>query len=137
MFCAIRLGPSILCEVFGATLRSMAASAEQMTFQLVVAATRKLGIGKAGSMPWKLPGDMAYFKEITSKTADSGKQNAVIMGRKTWESIPPKFRPLPGRINVVLTRGAAGSENSSALSNTAQRAPELAYKVQLQLTAPF
>ena len=38
-----------------------------MTFQLVVAATRKLGIGKAGSMPWKLPGDMAYFKEITSR----------------------------------------------------------------------
>ena len=113
----------------------MAATAEQMTFQLVVAATRKLGIGKAGSMPWKLPGDMAYFKEITSRTADPGKQNAVIMGRKTWESIPSKFRPLPGRINVVLTRGAAGSENSSALSNSAARNPEQAYKVCLKLTA--
>ena len=113
----------------------MAATAEQMTFQLVVAATRKLGIGKAGSMPWKLPGDMAYFKEITSRTADPGKQNAVIMGRKTWESIPSKFRPLPGRINVVLTRGAAGSENSSALSNSAARNPEQAYKVGVTLTA--
>ena len=129
MFRPIGLGHPILCEGFGATRCTMAASAEQMTFQLVVAATRKLGIGKAGSMPWKLPGDMAYFKELTSKTADSGKQNAVVMGRKTWESIPSKFRPLPGRINVVLTRGAAGSENSSALSNTAQRAPEQAYKV--------
>ena len=113
----------------------MAATAEQMTFQLVVAATRKLGIGKSGSMPWKLPGDMAYFKDITSKTADSSKQNAVIMGRKTWESIPPKFRPLPGRINVVLTRGAAGSENSSALSNSAVRTSEQTYKVSSKLTA--
>lgn len=109
----------------------MAATAEQMTFQLVVAATRKLGIGKNGSMPWKLPGDMAYFKEITSKTADSAKQNAVVMGRKTWESIPPKFRPLPGRINVVLTRGAAGNENASALSNSAAKGPEPTYKVTL------
>ncbi len=122
------------CEGFRATLCSMAATAEQMTFQLVVAATRMLGIGKSGSMPWKLPGDMAYFKEITSKTADSSKQNAVIMGRKTWESIPPKFRPLPGRINVVLTRGAAGTENSSALSNSAVRTPEQTYKVSFELT---
>ena len=129
MLCLIRQGRPILCEVILATSFSMAATAEQMTFQLVVAATRKLGIGKAGSMPWKLPGDMAYFKEITSKTADPGKQNAVIMGRKTWESIPPKFRPLPGRINVVLTRGAAGSENSSAVSNLAAQPPEPAYKV--------
>ena len=80
-------------------------------------------------MPWKLPGDMAYFKELTSKTADAGKQNAVIMGRKTWESIPPKFRPLPGRINVVLTRAAAGHENSSAMSNAAAKLPGQAYKV--------
>ena len=108
----------------------MVAAAEQMTYQLVVAATRKLGIGKAGTMPWKLPGDMAYFKELTSKTADAGKQNAVIMGRKTWESIPPKFRPLPNRVNVVLTRNAAGHENSSALSNSAMKAPEQTYKVR-------
>ena len=55
---------------------------------------------------------MKYFKELTSRTAEPGKRNAVIMGRKTWESIPAKFRPLPGRINVVLTRGAGG-ENAS------------------------
>ena len=108
----------------------MVAAAEQMTYQLVVAATRKLGIGKAGKMPWKLPGDMAYFKELTSKTAESGMQNAVIMGRKTWESIPPKFRPLPNRVNVVLTRKAAGHENSSALSNSGAKAPEQTYKVR-------
>lgn len=71
-----------------------------------------------GSLPWSLPGDMKYFRELTSRTADPAKQNVVIMGRKTWESIPAKFRPLAGRINVVLTRGAvAGDENASAPGN--------------------
>lgn len=83
------------------------------TFQIVVAATKQWGIGKGGTLPWSLPGDMRYFKELTSRTADPLKQNAVIMGRKTWESLPAKFRPLPGRLNVVLTRGGsdAGGEN--------------------------
>ncbi|KAK9812564.1 hypothetical protein WJX73_009302 [Symbiochloris irregularis] len=54
---------------------------------------------------------MAYFRELTSKTASSSKQNAVIMGRKTWESIPPEYRPLKGRINVVLTRGSAQQQH--------------------------
>lgn len=48
-------------------------------------------------------GDMAYFKKVTSSCA-LGSRNAVIMGRKTWESIPKKFQPLSGRLNIVLTR---------------------------------
>jgi dihydrofolate reductase/thymidylate synthase len=55
------------------------------------------------SQPWKLPGDMAYFKRVTTE-APPQMRNALIMGRKTWESIPPNFRPLPGRINVVLSK---------------------------------
>jgi dihydrofolate reductase/thymidylate synthase len=44
------------------------------------------GIGKSGGLPWKIPGDMTFFKEITT-ASQNGKQNAVIMGRKTWEVI--------------------------------------------------
>jgi dihydrofolate reductase len=73
-------------------------------FDVVVAMDLKQGIGKAGQLPWKLSGDMKFFKELTSKVESPGKKNAVVMGRKTWESIPSKRRPLPDRINVVITR---------------------------------
>jgi dihydrofolate reductase len=54
-------------------------------------------IGKNGTMPWHLPEDLAHFKHVTQG-------GPVIMGRRTWLSIPPRFRPLPGRRNIVLTR---------------------------------
>ena len=73
-------------------------------FDIVAAIDLNLGMGKAGKLPWRLPGDLSHFKEITMATVAQGKKNAVIMGRKTWESLPEKFRPLPGRLNIVLTR---------------------------------
>lgn len=54
-------------------------------------------IGHNGSLPWHLPEDLAHFKALTSGWP-------VIMGRKTWDSLPAKFRPLPGRSNIVITR---------------------------------
>ncbi|XP_057766018.1 putative bifunctional dihydrofolate reductase-thymidylate synthase isoform X2 [Salvia miltiorrhiza] len=86
------------------------------TYQVMVAATQDMGIGKDGKLPWRLPSDLKFFKDITMNTSDPDKKNAVMMGRKTWESIPPQFRPLPGRLNVVLSRSgnsdvAAGSDN--------------------------
>ncbi len=75
-----------------------------MQFSIVVAADLKDGIGWQGGLPWRLSADMAYFKRLTSQVQIAGKRNAVIMGRKTWDSIPGKFRPLDGRLNIVLTR---------------------------------
>ncbi|GFG37498.1 hypothetical protein Cfor_09560 [Coptotermes formosanus] len=71
---------------------------------VIVAVSENMGIGINGELPWRLKKEMAYFKRMTKCTNDSSKQNAVIMGRKTWESIPGKNRPLDGRINVVLSR---------------------------------
>jgi dihydrofolate reductase/thymidylate synthase len=79
---------------------------------VIVATTQKGGIGKDGALPWKLPADMAHFKKVTM-AAPSGKMNAVVMGRKTWESIPEKFGPLAGRVNVVLSRKVAEPEFAS------------------------
>lgn len=72
----------------------------------MVAVDSKRGIGKNNTLPWHLPGDLRHFKQITSRVAE-GKRNAVIMGRKTWESLPAKFRPLPGRFNIILSRQAS------------------------------
>ena len=67
-----------------------------MIISLIAAMDRNRVIGVNGRLPWHLPADMAYFVKMTM-----GKP--VIMGRKTYESIPPKFRPLRGRRNIVLT----------------------------------
>lgn len=74
-----------------------------MELVLIVAATITNGIGHSGALPWRLPNEMAYFAKVTSKAPDRG-VNAVVMGRKSWESIPPKFRPLKNRLNVVVSR---------------------------------
>ncbi|MEI7998248.1 MAG: dihydrofolate reductase [Candidatus Omnitrophota bacterium] len=73
-------------------------------FSIVVAFDEQNGIGRKGNLPWHLSSDLKHFKEITTKTNDSSKNNAVIMGRKTWDSLPLKYKPLPNRLNVILTR---------------------------------
>jgi dihydrofolate reductase len=70
-----------------------------MKLGLILARARNGVIGKDGVMPWHLPEDLAHFKKVTLGCP-------VIMGRKTWDSLPPKFRPLPGRANIVITRRA-------------------------------
>jgi dihydrofolate reductase len=72
-------------------------------FAIVVAADEAGGIGKGGKLPWRLKGDMAYFKLLTQEPPSPETANAVIMGRVTWDSIPETFRPLRGRINLVIT----------------------------------
>ncbi len=70
---------------------------------IVVHVDAQLGIGKHGDMPWHLPEDLKWFRTTTTN-ASEGRQNALIMGRATYLSIPPKFRPFQGRINIVLSR---------------------------------
>lgn len=70
---------------------------------VVAALMPELGIGCKGQLPWRLKNEMLNFKNITT-TASANKRNMVIMGRKTWESIPAKFKPLPNRLNIVVTR---------------------------------
>ncbi len=68
-----------------------------MQLNLIYARARNGVIGIQGKLPWHLPEDLAHFKRTTLGCP-------VIMGRKTWDSLPPQFRPLPGRINIVVTR---------------------------------
>jgi dihydrofolate reductase len=60
-------------------------------------------IGRDNALPWQLPEDMAHFKRTTAGAP-------VVMGRKTWDSLPPRFRPLPGRDNIVVTRQPGWNE---------------------------
>ncbi|KAK5133234.1 hypothetical protein LTR08_008069 [Meristemomyces frigidus] len=97
-------------------------SIKQLPLTLIVAATPKNGIGQKGALPWPmLKKEMAYFARVTKRVpmppnngsvqSDASKQvglegmqrNVVIMGRKTWDSIPPKFRPLKDRTSIVIS----------------------------------
>jgi dihydrofolate reductase len=73
-------------------------------FDILVAADDGNGIGKDGVIQWRLPGDLKFLKRTTTQVQNEQLQNAVIMGRKTWETIPSKWQPLPRRLNAVVTR---------------------------------
>src|SRR5690554_7970794 len=79
---------------------------------LIVAATRNQVIGLENQMPWHLPADLRYFKQCTL-----GKP--IIMGRKTWESLG---RPLPGRLNVVISRNPAYQAEGATLCSSLKEA---------------
>ncbi len=83
-----------------------------MKLHLIMARAANGVIGKDGAMPWHLPEDLANFKKVTL-----GKP--VIMGRKTWDSLPAEFKPLPGRLNIVITRQkdwkAEGAKTANSL----------------------
>ena len=68
-----------------------------MELKLIYARSRNGVIGRDGQLPWHLPADLVHFKQTTLG-------QAVVMGRKTWDSLPERFRPLPGRTNIVITR---------------------------------
>lgn len=75
-----------------------------MKFSIIAAISRNKVLGKDNKIPWSLPEDMKRYVAFTTGNPPSDKKNALLMGRKTWESIPEKYRPLKNRINVVITR---------------------------------
>lgn len=91
---------------------------------LIAAVARGRAIGRGNTLPWHLPEDLKHFRAQTQGSP-------VLMGRRTWESLPPRFRPLPGRLNVVVTRdpgwsaegavAAAGLDEALAAARGAQR----------------
>ena len=82
-----------------------------MTVKLIVAMDKERGIGKNNDLMWHLPADMKFFKETTSG-------HIVLMGRKNWDSIPDRFRPLPGRENAVLTRNESFTVEGAKVFNS-------------------
>ena len=89
---------------------------------IIVAATHKMGIGRAGKLPWpRIQAEMAYFARVTSRPEDSTPANAInalIMGRKTWDSIPTHLRPLRNRVNVVVSRSPHALDLSPSYHNS-------------------
>ncbi|HEY5580585.1 MAG TPA: dihydrofolate reductase [Rhodoferax sp.] len=91
-----------------------------MKLHLIFARAANGVIGNKNTLPWHLPEDMAHFKRTTLGCP-------VIMGRKTWDSLPSKFRPLPGRLNIVVTRQpdwqAAGALTAHSLAEACALCP--------------
>ncbi|PMD21056.1 hypothetical protein NA56DRAFT_720672 [Hyaloscypha hepaticicola] len=100
---------------------------------LIVAATGKMGIGRGGTLPWTgLKREMAYFARVTKRASPGvGNTNALIMGRKTWESIPPKFRPLKDRTNIVITRTSGLTAQGGNVTSSVEEAIEAVEKTEV------
>ncbi len=86
---------------------------------VIAAVARNRVIGKDNRLLWNIPEDMAHFKALTSG-------RTVIMGRKTWDSLPPRFRPLPGRRNIVISRQADYPAPGAELAGSLEQALQLA-----------
>ena len=86
---------------------------------LIAAVARNRAIGKDNQLLWHLPEDMKHFRETT-------RGKPVVMGRKTWEALPEKFRPLPGRQNIVVSRDPAYKAHGADLAGSLEGALALA-----------
>ena len=94
-----------------------------MKLAMIVAMDEDGCIGRQGDLPWRLKSDMLRFKSLTE--ADGF--NAVIMGRKTWDSLPEAYRPLPERVNIVMSRDMEWSHPDAENALYHGRAIEIAY----------
>lgn len=92
-----------------------------MNFTIISALDKNRGIGKNIRLPWDLRTDLRHFANTT-------KGNTVIMGRKTWDSLPVPFRPLKGRLNIVISRGDVELPEGVFLAHSLDEALQLAEK---------
>jgi dihydrofolate reductase len=90
-----------------------------MKISIIVAASTNNVIGRNNDLPWHLPADLKYFKDTTM-------DHCVVMGRKNFESIPPKYRPLQGRTNIVITRQKDYNAEGAVVVNSIEAAVEFA-----------
>ncbi|MCH7759310.1 dihydrofolate reductase [Patescibacteria group bacterium] len=95
---------------------------------LVAAVDAQNGIGKDGTIPWNLKKELKYFFKLTTGTDDKTKQNMLIMGRLTWESLPEKNRPLVNRKNIVLSRNKKYQAKGATVVSSLDQALKLAGK---------
>lgn len=86
---------------------------------IIAAVAKNRVIGRDNQLIWNIPEDMAHFKALTQG-------QTVLMGRKTWESLPPRFRPLPGRRNIVISRQAEFAAPGAELANSLEAGLALA-----------
>jgi dihydrofolate reductase len=90
-----------------------------MIISMIAAVARNRVIGKDNDLVWRLPDDMKYFMETTQN-------HFLIMGRKNYESLPHKFRPLPNRVNIIVTRQKDYKAAGCTITNTIEEALEYA-----------
>lgn len=93
-------------------------------FYVIAAACKNMGIGYMNRLPWKLKKELEYFNKMTTTSPDPAHKNIVIMGRKTWSSIPPKYRPLKDRTNVVLSRTVSTIEDRESVDHIFSSLPD-------------
>ena len=94
-----------------------------MLIAMIVAMDKEGYIGRKGELPWRLSTDIKRFKKIT----ESDGNNAVIMGRKTWDSLPEKYKPLSRRLNIVMSRNSEWRDDGASNALYPGRAIEIAY----------
>ncbi len=101
--------------------------------EIIVAYNKNWAIGINNSLPWRIPEEIAHFKQET-------KDKTCIMGRKTWESIPDKYRPLSGRINVVISRSPTleiGTDGKGPVQLSSSFEEALNFVNRMALTPPI
>ncbi|XP_043791586.1 dihydrofolate reductase [Apis laboriosa] len=101
-----------------------------LNLNLIAATCEGMGIGVKGTLPWKLKSELAFFTSVTTNTKNANKKNVVLMGRRTWESIPKEYRPLKNRINIVLTSQSLDYGNDVIVCKSIPHAFEVIEKIK-------